>query len=75
MEGLGTLELAFAAFVLTAAYAVRGTAGFGGQAVAVPLLALVLPLPVVVATVAVLTALSSIDHFRRYRDKPHHSRG
>lgn len=69
MEGLGIPQLAFAALVLTAGYAVRGTAGFGGQAVAVPLLALILPLPLVVATVAVLTALSSIDHWRRYRDK------
>jgi len=69
MEGLGIPELVFAALVLTMGYAVRGTAGFGGQAVAVPLLALVIPLPLVVASVAVLTALSSFGHWRRDRDK------
>jgi len=69
MEGLGIPELVFAALVLTAGYAVRGTAGFGGQAVAVPLLTLVFPLPLVVASVAVLTALSSYGHWRRDRDK------
>lgn len=63
MEALGPLELAFAAFVLVVAYAVRSTAGFGGQAVAVPLLALVLPLPVMVSAVVVLTALASLSHW------------
>jgi len=69
METPGALQLAFAALVVTLGYAVRGTAGFGGQAVAVPLMALVLPLPSVVAAVAVLTTLSSIGHFRRHRDR------
>lgn len=64
MAGLGTLELVFAALVLVVAYAVRGTAGFGGQAVAVPLLALVLPLPVMVSAVVVLTALASFGNWR-----------
>ncbi|MBI3041865.1 MAG: sulfite exporter TauE/SafE family protein [Betaproteobacteria bacterium] len=65
MESLGTLELIFAALVVVAAYAVRGTAGFGGQAVAVPLLALILPLTVVIAAVAMLTALASLGQVRR----------
>jgi uncharacterized membrane protein YfcA len=64
MAELGPLELVFAAFVLVVAYAVRGTAGFGGQAVAVPLLALVLPLPVMVSAVVVLTALASFGNWR-----------
>ena len=64
MAGLGAFELAFAALVLLVAYAVRGTAGFGGQAVAVPLLALVLPLPVMVSAVVVLTALASFGNWR-----------
>lgn len=42
MESLSVIDIAFAAFVVVLAYAVRGTAGFGGQAVAVPLLALIL---------------------------------
>ena len=65
METLGPLELAFAALVLVTAYAVRGTAGFGGQTLAVPLIVLVLPLPTVLSTVAVLTAISSIGHWMR----------
>lgn len=64
MAELGTSELVFAALVLVVAYAVRGTAGFGGQAVAVPLLALVLPLPVMVSAVVVLTALASFGNWR-----------
>lgn len=65
MDALGAFELVFAALVLVVAYAVRGTAGFGGQAVAVPLLALVLPLPVMVSAVVVLTALASLGHWLR----------
>jgi uncharacterized membrane protein YfcA len=64
MESLGIFELVFAALVLMVAYAVRGTAGFGGQALAVPLLALVLPLPVMVSAVVVLTVLASLGHSR-----------
>ena len=65
METLGALELAFVALVVVAAYAVRGTAGFGGQAIAVPLLALVLPLHAVVPAVTALTVLASITHWHR----------
>jgi len=64
MAELGSIELVFAALVLVVAYAVRGTAGFGGQAVAVPLLALVLPLPVMVSAVVVLTVLASFGNWR-----------
>jgi uncharacterized membrane protein YfcA len=62
---LGPAELVFAALVLVVAYAVRSSAGFGGQVVAVPLLALVLPLPVMVSAVVVLTALASFPHWAR----------
>jgi uncharacterized membrane protein YfcA len=62
---LGPAELVFAALVLVIAYAVRSSAGFGGQVVAVPLLALVLPLPVMVSAVVVLTVLASLTHWAR----------
>lgn len=62
MDTLGPLQLVFCAFVVTLAFAVRGGAGFGGGAVAVPLLALVLPLQVAVPAVSVLNMLSSIGH-------------
>lgn len=65
MESLDFIQLTFAAIVVTVAYAVRGSAGFGGQAVAVPLLALILPLQVVLAAIVVLTLLSSVGHLRR----------
>ena len=69
MESQGVLEIVFAALVLVIAYAVRGATGFGGQAIAVPMLALVLPLQAVVPAITVLTALSSFTYWRRDRDK------
>jgi len=69
METLSVIQLAFAALVITVAFAVRGTAGFGGQVVAVPLLALVLPLPLVLSAVVVLAALASTGHLLRERAK------
>lgn len=65
MDALGPFELIAAAIALMVAYAVRGTAGFGGQTVAVPLLTLMMPITVVVAAVTVLTVVSSIEHWAR----------
>ncbi len=62
MESLSTLQMVFCVAVVTLAFAVRGGAGFGGGAIAVPLLALVFPLPVTVPVVTVLNMLSSIGH-------------
>jgi uncharacterized membrane protein YfcA len=64
METRIVLEIVFAALVLVVAYAVRGATGFGGQAIAVPLIALILPLQVVVPAVTVLTVLSSFTYWR-----------
>lgn len=68
-ESQFVLEYLYAAVVLVVAYAVRGTTGFGGQAMAVPLMALILPLQVVVPVITVLTALSSLTYWKRDRDK------
>ena len=65
MESLTLIELFFAAIVIVVAYAVRGGAGFGGQVIAVPLLALILPLQTVLAAIVVLTVLAAIGHLRR----------
>lgn len=65
MDALGPLELIAAAVALMAAYAVRGTAGFGGQTVAVPLLTLLMPITIVVPAVTVLTVVSSVVHWLR----------
>jgi uncharacterized membrane protein YfcA len=69
METPIVLEILYAAVVLIGAYAVRGTTGFGGQAIAVPLMALILPLQVVVPAITALTAISSFTYWRRDRDK------
>jgi uncharacterized membrane protein YfcA len=68
MDAHPFLEILFAALVLVVAYAVRGTTGFGGQALAVPFMALMLPLQTVVPAITALTALSS---FTYWRDRHH----
>ena len=60
METPGPFELAFSAGVLIVAYAIRGATGFGGPAIAVPLLALVMPLQLFVPAIVILTAFSAI---------------
>lgn len=62
MEQLSLWQLLFCVIVVTLAFAVRGGTGFGGGAVAVPLLALVFPVQVTVPVVTVLNMLSSIGH-------------
>jgi uncharacterized protein len=62
MEQLSVWQLLFCATVVTVAFAVRGGTGFGGGAIAVPLLALVFPVPVTVPVVTVLNMLSSVGH-------------
>ncbi|MBX9811475.1 MAG: sulfite exporter TauE/SafE family protein [Burkholderiales bacterium] len=65
MEALAPAQLVFFALVVMLAFAVRGTTGFGGNAIAVPLLTLMLPIQNVVAVVTVLTILSSLGHWLR----------
>lgn len=60
MESLSLPQTIFCSLVIMVAFAVRGGAGFGGGAVAVPLLSLVFPVPVTVPVVTVLNMLSSI---------------
>lgn len=62
METLSLLQMLYCAAVVIVAFAVRGGAGFGGGAVAVPLLALVFPVQLTVPVVTVLNMLSSIGH-------------
>ena len=62
MESLSSLQMLFCVVVVTVAFAVRGGTGFGGGAIAVPLLALVFPLQVTVPVVTVLNLLSSVGH-------------
>lgn len=62
MESLTLLQMLFCVVVVTVAFAVRGGTGFGGGAIAVPMLALVFPLQVTVPVVTVLNLLSSVGH-------------
>ncbi len=65
LEAFSPLQLALAAAVLVAAYVVRGIAGFGSALVAVPLLAMLLPLHVVVPMIVLLDNLGSLSHSLR----------
>ncbi len=66
LDGLSAAELAYSAVVLFAAYFVRGIAGFGSALVAVPLLALVLPVPFVVPVIVLLDYVGSVSHSIRH---------
>lgn len=65
----GPWPLAWCVAVIFAAYALRGATGFGAGVVAIPLLLLVLPLPVVIPLVTALGMLASFGqalHQRRH---------
>ena len=59
LPDLSPITLSFAALVLFCAYFVRGVAGFGSGLVAIPLLALVYPLTLVVPVVVLLDFIGS----------------
>lgn len=61
-ETLTTAVAGYCAVVVFAAYFVRGIAGFGSALVAVPLLALVLPVPLVVPIIVLLDYVGSLSH-------------
>ena len=58
-EDLSLTSLLFAALVVFCAYFVRGIAGFGSGLVAIPLLALIFPLTLVVPVVVLLDYIGS----------------
>lgn len=60
MESLSTLEMAYSAVVVLTGYAVRGAAGFGAGVVAIPLLALVLPMQTIAPVITLLGITASI---------------
>lgn len=66
MTGLSTLEQLYCIIVLIASYALRGSTGFGGFA-AMPLLALVIPMKVLVPVWTLLTISSSATLFGKDR--------
>lgn len=63
LRAIGNMwQYAIFAFVVTAAFAVRGATGFGSAAVAVPLAALALPVQFVIPVIAGLQLLSTTEY-------------
>lgn len=62
IESIPLPYLVFGATVLTVAYFVRGVAGFGSGLIAIPLLALVMPLTLAVPLVVFLDYVASASH-------------
>jgi len=62
-------ELTLGAIVIAAAYFVRGIAGFGSGLIAIPLLAMILPLTVTVSLVVLLDYLASASHGLKGRER------
>ena len=62
LDSLPLVYWVFGAATLCTAYFVRGVAGFGSGLIAIPLLALMLPLPVVVPLVVFLDYVASASH-------------
>lgn len=69
LDSLSLTQLALATLILVAAYFIRGIAGFGSGLVAIPLLALMLPLPVVVPMIGLLDYLASVGHGVKHRER------
>ena len=62
LESISLAHWIFGAAILTVAYFVRGIAGFGSGLIAIPLLALVMPLTLVVPLVVFLDYAASASH-------------
>ena len=65
MASLSFVGLAFYVLVLIGAFAVRSAAGFGAGLIAVPMLALILPVSTAVAVATALTTLTSVHQVSR----------
>ena len=65
MSALSTLGLTFYAAVLLGAFTVRSAAGFGAGLIAVPLLALILPVSTAVSVASVFATLSAVQQVCR----------
>lgn len=67
LESLSQLQLISAFFILVTAYVLRGITGFGSGLIAIPLLALMLPISVVVPAVSILDYTASLSHGLKHR--------
>jgi len=67
LETLSLSQLLLAALIIFGAYLMRGIAGFGSGLIAIPLLALMLPLTIAVPMVGLLDYISSPSHGVKHR--------
>ena len=68
LEALSTTNLIIAAIIISSAYLVRGIAGFGSGLIAIPLLALMLPLSIAVPLIVLLDYIASASHGVKHRE-------
>ncbi len=68
LDAFSPLHWAIAALVVSLAYLVRGIAGFGSGLIAIPLLALMLPLTLVVPLIGLLDYIASLGHGLKHRE-------
>jgi uncharacterized protein len=66
-EGLTLIQLLLAGAILIVAYVVRGITGFGSGLIAIPLLAMMLPLTIVVPMIGLLDYSASLSHGLKHR--------
>lgn len=67
LESLSVSQWLFATLVISVAFFIRGIAGFGSGLIAIPLLAQILPLSVVVPMVGLLDYIASTSHGVKHR--------
>jgi len=67
-EALPFSQIVISVIIILVAYLIRGLAGFGSGLIAIPLLAFMLPLPVVVPMIVLLDYLASTSHGITQRD-------
>ncbi|MCU7944023.1 MAG: sulfite exporter TauE/SafE family protein [Candidatus Thiodiazotropha sp. (ex Cardiolucina cf. quadrata)] len=68
IESLSLVNLIFATGVICLAYLVRGIAGFGSGLIAIPLLALMMPLTMAVPLIVFLDYIASASHGIKHRE-------
>ncbi|MES9993968.1 MAG: sulfite exporter TauE/SafE family protein [Candidatus Thiodiazotropha sp.] len=68
IESLSLTHLVFATGIISLAYLVRGIAGFGSGLIAIPLLALMMPLTVAVPLIVFLDYMASASHGIKHRE-------
>ncbi len=68
LESFTSVDLLFATAVIGIAYLVRGIAGFGSGLIAIPLLALLMPLSVAVPMIVFLDYVASASHGIKHRE-------